>query len=78
MRKGGKVERWCVDQASNGGYTRTPLYIAAQEGHEAVVELLIAAKADVNKADKYGKTPLWSAAYNGEEACFSNVLITNN
>ena len=31
---------------------------AAQEGHEAVVELLIAAGADVDQAPKSGKTPL--------------------
>ena len=31
---------------------RTPLYNASQEGHDKVVEVLIAAGADVNLADK--------------------------
>ena len=42
--------------------------MAVMEGHDAIVELLIAAKADVNKADDKSKTPLWVAADNGHDA----------
>jgi len=38
------------------------LHIAADKGHEACVRVLIAAKADLAYADKYGKTALhWVA-----------------
>ena len=37
-----------VNKAMDDG--ATPLYVAAQEGHEAVVRALIEAGADVNKA----------------------------
>ena len=40
----------------------TPLFIAAEEGHEAVVRALIEAGADVNKATDDGETPLFMAA----------------
>ena len=33
-------------------WERTPLYNASWEGHDKVVEVLIAAGADVNLADK--------------------------
>ena len=36
----------------------SPLTLAAQEGHEAVVEVLIKNGADVNKLDKNGRGPL--------------------
>jgi len=40
----------------------TPLHAAAANGHTEVVELLIAAKANVNARDTGGATPLVSAA----------------
>ena len=46
----------------------TPLLWAAAKGHEAVVKVLIAAGADVNKMSKSGATPLGEAARNGHEA----------
>lgn len=43
----------------------TPLLKAAEKGHTGVVELLIDAKANVNKQGKHGYTPLMWAAYSG-------------
>jgi ankyrin repeat protein len=43
----------------------TPLYIAAQNGHEAIVRVLIELGADVKKAEDDGWTPLYVAAYEG-------------
>ena len=48
-----------VNQADNDCETETPLFIAAQNGHDAVVEQLIKVEADVNQADDYGRTSLW-------------------
>ena len=44
----------------------TPLFTAAQKGHEAVVRALIEAGADINKADD-GATPLFMAAQDGHD-----------
>ena len=45
-----------VNKAMDNG--ATPLYMAAQIGHEAVVRALIEFGADVNKARDNGRTPL--------------------
>ena len=46
------------------GYS--PLQLASATGTAETVRLLLAAKADVNKANPIqNKTPLWNAAYNG-------------
>ena len=44
------------NQACSVGFT--PLYVAAQSGHDGIVALLIQAGADVRKASKSGCTPL--------------------
>lgn len=46
----------CVDS-----WNRTPLFLAAQADHEAVVELLIELGATVEVADDFQSTPLMSA-----------------
>ena len=46
----------------------TPLFVAAQNGHETMVRALIEMGADVNKAMDDGVPPLLIAAYNGHEA----------
>ncbi len=55
-----------VNKAMDDG--ATPLLIAAQDGHEAIVRALIELGADVNKATDNGVTPLFFAAQNGHTA----------
>ncbi len=45
-----------INKAAENG--ETPLYTAAERGHEAVVRALIEAGADVNKSVNDGATPL--------------------
>jgi len=61
-----------VNKADDDGDTL--LYMAAEEGHEAVVKALIEAGADVNKADNDGKTPLYMAAQEGHEAVVKALI----
>ena len=62
---------------ARNGYGETPLCIAAQEGHEAVVSLLLENGANVNAVNNYGETPLWIAAANGREAVVSLLLAAD-
>lgn len=47
---------------------RTPLHIAAWQGHTAMVELLLRYGADVNAVDREQRTPLQSCAWQGHES----------
>ncbi|MCJ1474761.1 hypothetical protein MMC13_003421 [Lambiella insularis] len=48
---------------------RTPLWQAAERGHEAVVKLLLGREhVAADSKDIYGRTPLWWAAQGGHEA----------
>ena len=46
----------------------SPLYNAADRGHQAVVRVLVQAGADINKAMDDDATPLFIAAQEGHEA----------
>ncbi|KAF3087187.1 hypothetical protein TWF706_011259 [Orbilia oligospora] len=59
-------------QESNDNYT--PLLRTIQEGHEAVVQLLLDKGAETEIKDKSGHTPLWRAADCGCEAVV-NILV---
>ena len=58
------ASNWKIDERD--GYERTPLSYATENGHEAVVEQLLAKDGvDLDSEDKYGQTPLWLAVENG-------------
>ena len=61
-----------VNQKNRCG--QTPLWVAAENGHEAVVERLLAAGAAVNHASSNGCTPLGVAAQQGHEAVVAQLL----
>ena len=55
----------------------SPLLIASQHGHLAIVKLLVAAKARVNaQSGPHGVTALFIAALNGRTGC-ARVLLEN-
>jgi len=55
-------------------YGRTPLSWAAENGHEAVVKLLLEKDANTEAKDTYGRTPLSWIAGNGHEAVVKLLL----
>jgi len=55
--------------------TSTPLLWAADNGHEAVVKLLLGCEdVNPNRPDKWGRTPIMWAARNGHEATVKLLL----
>ncbi|XP_021721461.1 potassium channel SKOR-like [Chenopodium quinoa] len=46
---------------------RSPLHIAASQGHENIILFLIQEGADVNQSDDFGNTPLLDAVKNGHD-----------
>ena len=64
-----------VDPDSKDSVGRTPLWWAAENGHEAVVKLLLAKDGvDPDSKDSFGRTPLSWAAANGHEAVVKLLL----
>lgn len=53
----------------------TPLYIAAQEGHSEVVDLLLSRSADIECVFRDGYTPLYIAAQNGRVEVVKTLLV---
>jgi len=52
-----------------------PLHVAAQEGHNQVIELLIDNGADVNSKDGDEGTPLHMAAANGHKGIAELLIV---
>ena len=60
-----------IDRGTNSG--ASPLFVAAQMGHGAVVRLL-AERADINRARDDGVTPLIIASQEGHESIVKLLL----
>ncbi|KAH0533932.1 hypothetical protein FGG08_007454 [Glutinoglossum americanum] len=76
-----RLKRWRIRLAlgnpvnKRDGDGRTPLSWAAENGHEAMVKLLLEKRAELEPSDsKYGQTPLLFAAENGHEAVVKLLL----
>jgi hypothetical protein len=59
---------------SKDSYGRTPLSLAAENGHEAVVKLLLERGAELETKDERHQTPLLLAAWCGHEAVVKLLL----
>jgi ankyrin repeat protein len=58
---------------SNDG--RSPVFNAAQNGHNVIVAQLVSARGDVNKCNKNGASPLYVASQNGHGAIISTLVL---
>ena len=66
-----------ADVDERGGPTlNTPLFLAAHQGHEGILQILLKHGADTSATDCYGWTPLHRAANRGREAVL-NLLIAH-
>lgn len=69
-------ENFAPDQPDENG--QTPLFWAAQYGHEAVTKILIDRTVAKDLRDKRGQSPLSAAAANGHEALVKLLLDQND
>ncbi|ESU15233.1 hypothetical protein FGSG_08155 [Fusarium graminearum PH-1] len=66
-----------ADANSREKYGRTALSMAAEEGHESIVSLLLATEGvDADSRDSEEQSPLYHAACNGHMAIFDILLST--
>ena len=63
-----------ADVTSQRNYGRTPLQLAAEQGHADVVKALVAARADTQVAGAYGRTP-WTLACEAGHFQVVRVLV---
>lgn len=52
----------------------TGVHFAAQEGHDAALKVLLAAKAPADSKSADGRTPLHLAAENGRAECVRTLI----
>jgi hypothetical protein len=72
--RGGHLEELKLLRENGCPRDENDLYIAAQDGHEAIVRVLIKAGADIDKAYKNGATPLFFAIKNCHEAVVRTLI----
>ena len=63
-----------ADKEVKDEYGRTPLDVAAWEGHTDIVKLLLDAGADKEVKGRLGSTPLYLAAWNGRTGIVKLLL----
>jgi len=73
------VLKWILDRYphqlnATGIFEQTPLYYASWKGQPQCVQVLIEAKADINKSNKDRDTPLIAAIYKGNLEC-AKILV---
>ena len=59
---------------ARGGYSVTPMHVAARAGHADVLSLLLEHGADMEVRDEYGVTPLYRASWYGKLDCGQFLL----
>jgi uncharacterized protein len=74
-----EIARVLITAGANVGASTTllgskPLHMAAENGHAAVVDLLLARGADPNAADRLGTTPLMLATRSGDAKSVTALL----
>ncbi|MGX6960516.1 MAG: ankyrin repeat domain-containing protein [Rickettsia endosymbiont of Pentastiridius leporinus] len=68
------IQKSGVDLVDSKQFNLNPLLIAALQGQQRVVEILLNHGVDVNMSDKTGKTPLFFATKNGHNEVVKTLL----